>query len=82
MAVYCWLKTRERSLAGGSGKGPAPGTIQQCKNKFTVGSGVILTLMKSLAWGERVCISSLLPHASVLRIDSFWMRINTRKQNI
>ena len=76
------LKPRERSLAGGSGKGPTPGTLQQCKNKFTVGSGIILTLMKSFAWGERVCISSPLPHGSVLRIDSFWMWMNTRKQNI
>lgn len=89
MALYCWLKTRERSLAGGSGEGPTPGTLQQHKTKFTVGSGIILTLMKSLAWGERVCISLPLPHGSVLRIDSFWMRIykyqryiNTRKQNI
>lgn len=32
--------------------------------------------------GWRVCISSPLPHVSVLRMDSFWVRINTRKQNI
>lgn len=80
--MYCWLETREGSLAGGSGKGPAPGTLQQRENEFTVGSGVILSLVKSLAWGERICISLPLPHVSVLRIESFWMRINTRKQNI
>lgn len=30
----------------------------------------------------RVCISLPLPHGSVLRKDSFWMRINTRKLNV
>lgn len=38
--------------------------------------------MKPPTWGERVCISLPLPHGSVLRIDSFWMRIKARKQNI
>lgn len=40
-----------RSVTG-SGKGLAPGTIQQGKNEFTVGSSEIILALKSLAWGE------------------------------
>lgn len=73
------LKLQKGAWLGSLGKVPQPGIPQQHKNKFAVGPEILIP-MKSPTWGERVCISSPLPHGSVLRIDSFWMRINARKK--
>lgn len=75
------LKLQKGAWLGSLGKVPQPGIPQQHKNEFAVGSEILI-LMKSPTWSERVCTSLPLPHGSVLRIDSFWMRINARKQNI